>query len=155
MATPQQALPADIMVRMDQMLSKLKERRYRITPQRLEILKVLAHSRGHPSVEAVYETVRSRFPTTSLATIYKTVALLKEMGEVLELGFADGSNRYDGFKPFPHPHVICTRCKKILDPDLRRLRDLTQEVTEETGFKILTHRLDFFGICGDCRKRET
>jgi len=68
----------------------------------------------------------------------------------LELGFADGSNRYDGNKPFPHPHVICTKCKKIIDPDLSSLKDLTKEVAEETGFQIITHRLDFFGICRDC-----
>ena len=57
-------------------------------------------------------------PTTSLATVYKTVALIKELGEVLELAFGDGSNRYDGNKPYPHPHVVCIKCKTIIDPDL-------------------------------------
>ena len=104
-------------------------------------------------METIYEKVRSTFPTTSLATIYKTVSLLKEMNEVLELGFADGSNRYDGHKPFPHPHVICTKCKKIIDPDLSSLKDMTKEVAAETGFEIVTHRLDFFGICPECRNK--
>ena len=56
------------------------------------------------------EKVKKVFPTTSLATVYKTVALLKELNEVLELGFPEGSNRYDGNKPYPHPHLICTKC---------------------------------------------
>jgi len=86
----------------------------------------------------------------SLATVYRNVMLIKSLGEVLELGFADGSNRYDGNKPYPHPHVICVRCKKIIDPDLASLRDMTKEVADETGFEILTHRLDFFGICSNC-----
>ena len=140
--------------RIDQMLSKLKDHYFRITPQRLAVLKVLAASEGHPSVEKIYESVRGEFPTTSIATIYKTVALLKQIDELIEISFPDGSNRYDGNKPYPHPHVICTQCKKIIDPDLSSLKDLTKEVAEETGFQILTHRVDFFGVCRECQKHN-
>jgi Fur family peroxide stress response transcriptional regulator len=140
--------------RLNQMLSKLKEHDFRLTPQRLAVLRVLAVSDGHPTVERIYETVRAEFPTTSIATIYKTVNLLKQLNEVLELGFPDGSNRYDGSKPYPHPHVICTKCKKIIDPDLGSLKDLEKEVIKKTGFQILNHRVDFFGTCRDCQPRE-
>jgi Fur family peroxide stress response transcriptional regulator len=139
---------------MDQMVSKLREHDFRITPQRLAVLRILAASEGHPSVERVHDTVRREFPTTTIATVYKTVRLLKQLNEVLELGFPDGSNRYDGNKPFPHPHVICVRCKKIIDPDLGSLKDMTARVADETGFDILAHRLDFFGICSECKKEE-
>jgi Fur family peroxide stress response transcriptional regulator len=141
--------------RMDRMLSRLREREFRITPQRLAVLRILAVSEGHPSVDMIYERVRTDFPTTSIATIYKTVALLKELNEVLELGFPDGGNRYDGNRPYPHPHVVCTGCKKIIDPDLSSLKDFEREVAEKTGFKIQTHRLDFFGLCRECRKTRT
>jgi Fur family peroxide stress response transcriptional regulator len=114
----------------------------------------MAASEGHPSVEKIYETVRREFPTTSVATIYKTVHVLKQINEVLELGFPDGRNRYDGNKPYPHPHVICVRCQKIIDPDLESVKDMTAEVAGETGFDIVTHRLDFFGICPDCKKKK-
>ena len=107
---------ADPQDRLDQMLAKLKTRNFRITPQRLAILRILASSEGHPSVERIYEQVKENFATTSLATIYKTVILLKHLNEVLELGFPDGSNRYDGNKPYPHPHIICIRCKRITGP---------------------------------------
>lgn len=144
----------DVKRRMNQMTSKLREHQFRITPQRLAVLRVLAGSEGHPSVEGVYETVRRDFPTTSLATVYKTVHLLKQINEVLEIALPDGSNRYDGNKPFPHPHLICVRCHKIMDPDLGFLKDMTREVADETGFDILAYRLDFFGICDDCKKEE-
>ena len=136
---------ANIDQRLRQMRSKLKENDFRLTPQRLAILKVLAVSEGHPTVERIYETVRAEFPTTSIATIYKTINLLKQLNEVLELGFPDGSNRYDGNKPYPHPHVICTKCKKIIDPNLGSIKDLTKEVIKKTGFQIQNHRVDFFG----------
>ena len=140
--------------RLERMLDRLKEQNLRITPQRLEVLKILSESKGHPCVEEIHAQVRLKFPTTSLATTYKTVALMKELGEVLELGFADGSSRYDGHRPYPHPHLICTRCHAIMDPDLSMLRDMTDEVARETGFRILTHRLDFFGLCPACQQRE-
>jgi Fur family peroxide stress response transcriptional regulator len=145
---------ANIEQRLNQMLSKLKEQDFRLTPQRLAVLKVLAVSEGHPTVERIYETVRTEFPTTSIATIYKTVNLLKQLNEVIELGFPDGSNRYDGNKPYPHPHVICTKCKKIIDPNLGSLKDLTKEVIKETGFQIQNHRVDFFGTCRECQSAK-
>jgi Fur family transcriptional regulator, peroxide stress response regulator len=139
--------------RLESMLKKLREHKFRITPQRMTILKVLVCSIEHPTVERIHEQVKSDFPTTSLATVYKTITLLKELNEVLELGFPEGSNRYDGNKPYPHPHVICIKCKKIVDPDLSGLADMTSELKKETGFKIINHRLDFFGICPSCQKK--
>jgi Fur family peroxide stress response transcriptional regulator len=136
--------------RFDLIVKKLKENNYKLTPQRLAVVKILAHSEGHPNVEKIYEWLQDDFPTMSLATVYRNVMLLKSLGQVLELGFPDGSNRYDGNKPYPHPHVLCVKCKKIIDPNLASLKEMTEEVEDETGFKILTHRLDFFGICQDC-----
>jgi len=139
--------------RIDSMLAKLKSRNFRITPQRYAVLRILAASEEHPSVAEIYEAVRAEFPTTSLATVYKTVGLLKEIGEVLELGFHDGNNRYDGNWPFPHPHVICTQCRKIMDPELVCLDSLSEEMSRMTGYRIISHRLDFFGMCPDCQKQ--
>ena len=140
--------------RLEQMLTKLKERNFRITPQRLAILEILSSSADHPTVFQVYEAVKAKFPTTSLATVYKTIILLKELNEVLELGFPDGSNRYDGCNPQPHPHMICVGCKKIMDPELVSLEELGEEIKLKTGYKILYHRLDFFGICPECQKKK-
>ena len=92
---------------------------------------------------------------TSLATAYKTVTLLKEIGEVLELGFGNDSSRYDGNKPYPHPHLICTKCKRIFDPDVSGLSDLPLQVAQMTGFQITGHRLDFYGICPQCQVSES
>ena len=141
---------ADPNERFDRIVEKLRANNYKLTPQRLAVVKILACSQGHPNVEKIYEQLQKDFPTMSLATVYRNVMLLKSLGEVLELGFPDGSNRYDGNRPYPHPHVICVKCKKIIDPDLVTLKDMTEEVAEETGFRILTHRLDFFGVCRDC-----
>lgn len=121
----------------------------------MAIVKILSKSENHPSVEDIYDQIKEDFPTMSLATVYRNIVLIKSLGEVLELGFPDGSNRYDGNKPYPHPHVVCIQCKKIVDPDLGSLDNMTEEVAKETEFKILNHRLDFFGICKRCQAKKT
>jgi Fur family peroxide stress response transcriptional regulator len=144
----------DHKARLENILSRLRERGQRITPQRLAILRILAKSEGHPGAEEIHNAVVKDFPTTSLATVYKTITLLKELGEVLELEFSQGSNRYDGSKPFPHPHVVCTSCKSIVDPDLESLAAMTAEVSEQTGYKVVNHRMDFYGLCPECQKEN-
>lgn len=141
--------------RFQQVLLKLKSNGCRITPQRLAVLKYLTETQAHPTVETIYEKVKQDFPTTSLATVYKTIGLAKDLGEVLEIGFAGGSSRYDGYNPHPHPHLICLSCKKIMDPELAALKDITHELSSETGFKIVSHRLDFFGLCPECQKNPS
>ena len=140
----------EIQDRTEMILDKLKEKGHRITPQRLVILRTLVESQNHPSVEDIFAKVRVHFPTTSLATVYKTISVIKELGEVLELEFS-GHNRYDGHKPYPHPHLLCVKCKKIVDPELSSLAPLTQELVSDTGYRILSHRLDFYGICPKCQ----
>jgi Fur family peroxide stress response transcriptional regulator len=136
--------------RFEVIIRKLRDNGHKITPQRLAIVKILAESRSHPSVEDIYDRIKIDFPTMSLATVYRNIVLIKSLGEVLELGFPDGSNRYDGNKPYPHPHVVCIKCKKIVDPDLASLDEMKNEVALATRFKIMNHRLDFFGICSNC-----
>ena len=139
--------------RLNDILARLRERNCRITPQRVAILKVFLGSLEHPSVEQVYAEVKGNFPTTSLATVYKTVNLLKEIGEILEISSAEGGSRYDGNKPYPHPHLICTQCKTISDPDLRSLEQITAEVAAVSGYRIVSHQVDFFGICPACQSK--
>ncbi len=135
-------------------LKTLKTHGHKITPQRMAIARVLALSTGHPSIEEVFEHLQKDFSTMSLATVYRNVLLIKSLGEALEIALPDGSNRYDGHNPSPHPHVVCIKCRKILDPDLSSLQDMTDQVAEITGFTILNHRLDFFGLCPECRKKQ-
>ncbi|MGB9627778.1 MAG: Fur family transcriptional regulator [Thermodesulfobacteriota bacterium] len=133
----------------------MKEKNFRLTPQRMAVIKILSTSQEHLSVEDIYQRVKEDFPVTSLATIYKTINVLKNVGELMELGFGDDRNRYDGIRPFPHPHLICTQCRKILDPDLPTLSELSKELEEKTGFQIVDHRLDFFGICPECQRKKS
>jgi len=137
--------------RLDVMTERMKALDYRMTPQRRAVLKVLAESREHPTVDQIYERVKADFPMTSLATIYKTVTLLKEIGEVMELNFSGGRSRYDGFNPSPHPHLYCIKCERVTDPDIETFEGLSEELSASTGYEIVGQRLDFFGVCPRCQ----
>ena len=132
----------------------LKGNGCRLTPQRLAMLRILSKSAGHPSAEQIYAQIRADYPTTSRATIYKTLTLLKNMGEVFELTFASEGSRYDGNKPYPHPHVICTRCNQILDPELEGVAGIAQEIARQTGYQITHQQVNFFGLCPRCQKER-
>jgi Fur family peroxide stress response transcriptional regulator len=144
---------ADPAKRLERMVRMLRDKGCRLTPQRLAMLKILAKSEGHPSAEQIYEQLRAAYPTTSLATIYKTLSLLRNMGEVLELTFGGVGSHYDGNKPYPHPHVICTGCGQILDPEFEAAAGLSQEIARQTGYKITHEQLNFFGLCPRCQQQ--
>ena len=143
---------ADPQERLEKMIRLLKKKGCRLTPQRLAMLRILSKSAGHPSAEQIYEQIRADYPTTSLATIYKTLSLLKSMGEVLEVSFANVGSHYDGNKPYPHPHLICTQCGQILDPEFGALTGISREIAHQTGYKITHQQLNFFGLCPACQK---
>jgi Fur family peroxide stress response transcriptional regulator len=135
------------------MIATLKANHYKMTPQRLAIIKILSGKRGHLSVEEIYDEIKHGFPTISLATIYKNLSDLKDLGEISEVWFSDGGNRYD-VDPSPHTHVICTKCKEIVDAQMEILEDIEQKVSQETGFRVTYHRITFFGVCPDCQRKE-
>jgi Fur family peroxide stress response transcriptional regulator len=137
--------------RLQQLLAKLKESGYRATPQRLALLEIIASSTGHPSPTQIYKQMQRRFPTTTLATVYKTLTLLKEMGEVLELEFSGAENRYDGHKPYPHLHLICMKCRRIIDPEIDPLGHVSAQVAKTTGYQIVGQRFELYGICPQCQ----
>ena len=142
----------NVEARVEDLLGKLRLKDYRITPQRLAILKTLASNRSHPSVEQIFDKVKIDFPTTSIATVYKTVSLLKEMGELIEFSFGEGSNHYDGYSSVPHPHFICNDCRKIEDVHFPDLERLGEKLAEKEDYRITAFQLNFFGTCPDCNK---
>ena len=147
----------DINKRLYDIIDKMRQEGCRITPQRRGVLQILTQSEDHLTADEIYEQLKTDFPTTSLATVYKTLSLLKTMGEVLELSFGEGSKRYDARQPPSHPHLVCVECNEIvdiIDIELEGVEDLVDQVTARTGFEMLSYRIDFFGICPTCQRSK-
>jgi Fur family peroxide stress response transcriptional regulator len=141
----------DPQARFDELITALKERDYRLTPQRMELVRLIAASAGHPSASQLFTTIKMRFPTMSHATVYKTLALLKEMGQVLEIDLRDDSH-YDGNRPRPHPHLICVQCNQIVDGDLELDASSVSRLEAVSGYQIIRSQVSFYGLCPDCQK---
>jgi len=139
--------------RYQEMVDTLRDVGCRMTPQRLALLHILSSADNHPSARQLYEELRQQFPTTSLATVYKTLNVLKDLGEVNEMGFGSGDNRYDAIHRSPHPHLVCMQCNRIVDADAAPLSAVDRDLAASTGFQIVSHRLEFFGICPDCQAK--
>jgi Fur family transcriptional regulator, peroxide stress response regulator len=137
--------------RYKSLIHTLHERGSRMTSHRMALARLLAVSEGHPNATQLYEELQKQFPTISLATVYKTLALLKENGEVLEIDLHEDS-RYDGNKPYPHPHMVCTECNRIFDgDDALVFQKLNKEIEEKYNFQVSRFQILFYGICEDCR----
>jgi Fur family transcriptional regulator, peroxide stress response regulator len=144
----------DAEARVQRVLTRVKERGCRMTPQRAAVVRTLVESTAHPSAEEVFQTLVVHYPMLSLATVYKTVTLLKEMGEVAELLVGDEAVHYDGRRPDDHPHLVCTRCGSIVDVPLGHVEMLVEEVASATGYTDVSQRLDFWGVCPRCQSGE-
>lgn len=133
-----------------EILRQLKEKGVRFTPQRQAILEFLLGTDTHPTADEIYHHVKAKFPGVSLGTIYNTLNMLKEHGHILELSYGDMSSRFDG-NPKNHYHVACSECGCVVDFH-RPLIEMEKEVEERTGFKVLGHRVEFYGVCPECAK---
>jgi len=140
----------DPKVRFDELITSLRERDFRLTPQRVELVRLIASSEGHPSASQLYAKIRRQFPTMSQATVYKTLTLLKEMNQVVEIDLRDDS-RYDGNRPDPHPHLICMKCNKIVDGDLELDLSSIRKLEKTSGYQIVRPQIAFYGLCPKCR----
>jgi Fur family peroxide stress response transcriptional regulator len=137
-------------IRFHQLITALKERNFRLTPQRVELVRLIAVSDGHPSANQFYEKIKRKFPTMSHATVYKTLALLKEINQVLEIDL-HGDSHYDGNRPDPHPHLICQKCNKIVDGEVSLDRESIRKMEEASGYIILRPQISFYGLCPACK----
>jgi Fur family peroxide stress response transcriptional regulator len=143
----------DPKVRFDELIAALKERDFRLTPQRVELVRLIAASEGHPSAAQLFAKIKTQFPTMSHATVYKTLALLKDMNQVLEIDLRDDSH-YDGNRPQPHPHLICIKCNKIIDGEVSLDQESIRTLEKVSGYMILRLQISLYGLCPDCKKES-
>jgi len=124
---------------------------YKATPQRIAIARFILHSREHPSAQIAYQSVKKVYPTVSLATVYKTIKVLKDCGLVLELNLPQVDARFDP-NTQPHAHLFCLQCGSIsdwMDPIITKLVD---RISKDESFKVSGSSLDINGICKTCSR---
>jgi Fur family peroxide stress response transcriptional regulator len=133
-------------------IEALRKKGYKATSQRIAICRFALRSRDHPTAQRIYREVKPVHPTVSLATIYKTLHVLKELRLVQELPFVEGETRFDSYIE-PHANLVCRGCGNISDIDDPMTREMVARVAARAGFTLNGQRLDIYGICQRCSHR--
>jgi len=134
------------------LITSLREKRYKITPQRLEIIKLLSCDRSHPGATDILKRIRKTLPQISVSTVYYTLEMLKNEGLLRELEFYDRDNRYD-VTIEDHINLICKKCGKIED-FMEALPFSSEAILEQTGFRLEGMRFEYYGYCKKCRQKK-
>lgn len=136
---------------MNHLIEGLKRAGLRITPQRVAICKTLAESKDHPTATMIYHALLPQFPTLSLATVYKTLHVLKQLGLVHTLGDAgDGMEHYEADLQ-PHINLVCVRCHQVVDFDEELIAHVERAVAERSGYEIQGARIVYYGLRPRCQ----
>ena len=136
-------------------VSILKQRGYKITPQRRTVLSAIMHSHEHLTPAAIYARVRQERPGIGLVTIYRTLEILTKLDLICEMHAGGSCRSYLMRRPLEHHHhLICSDCGTVIDFTDCDLGELEQRLSKENSFKINGHLLDFMGQCRNCLKRK-
>ncbi|QGU94263.1 transcriptional repressor [Clostridium bovifaecis] len=138
---------------MDNITAIFKEKKLKLTPQRIAVYMYLRSTKEHPSAETIYKALHKDYPTMSLATVYKALKTLVEVNLVKELNVGEGNFRYDG-NVTPHPHIQCMSCGKVDDIEGLSFDDLNDKIRNYTDYEIISNRVYFYGICTACNKEK-
>ncbi|MFD3156263.1 Fur family transcriptional regulator [Haloimpatiens sp. FM7330] len=137
---------------MNNITSIFKEKKLKLTPQRIAVYKYLKSTTKHPSAETIYKALQEDYPTMSLATVYKTLKTLVDVNLIQELNVGEGSFRYDA-NTNSHPHIQCINCSKVDDINDITFPELNDKVNGFTKYKVLSNKVYFYGICEDCQNK--
>ena len=123
----------------------------RLTAQRRLILQVIEESNGHLDADALYDRVKARDPDVSLATLYRTLAVLREIGLVEEHRLGEDHGHYEAVRQEPHYHFTCLRCGKVIEFDTPLVAQVEQDLCEQEGVRVTSTHLHVSGYCAQCR----
>ena len=123
----------------------------RLTAQRCLILEVLEKSAEHLDADALYDQARTRDPDISLATVYRTLAVFKDMGLVEEHRLGEEHGHYEPVRDQPHYHFTCLECGKVIEFDTPLVAQIQRELSEQEGVRVTGAHLHLSGYCTQCR----
>ena len=131
----------------------LRKEGYKLTPQRHTVLNALASSHDHLTPELIYEKSLVEDPGIGRVTVYRTLDILSKLDLVCRVHSDNGCRSYMMRRPSEHHHhLVCSHCGKVVDFANCSLVDLEKKLSEESGFDIKGHLLEFYGLCHDCAK---
>ena len=133
------------------LIEDIRQRGYRMTPQRDMILEAI-HASGHMTADEIYQQVHVKSPAVNLATVYRTLELLKALHLVSAIDTGEGCVHYELAGEQPHHHLVCEACGEAVELDCDVLLPLEKELCKRYGFQMNLDHLALFGLCPKCQK---
>ena len=118
----------------------------KLTDQRKVIAKVMSDSNDHPDVDELYKRVSKIDSKISIATVYRTVKLLEEIGILAKHDFKGGKARYEELSEGHHDHLIDIKTGEIIEFVDEDIEKLQKNVAEKYGYDLVDHKLELYGI---------
>jgi Fur family ferric uptake transcriptional regulator len=138
----------------DALDSYLSRSQLKQTKQRKILVTHFLKLEKHVDAEDLYRQVRNEGHNIGLATIYRTLNLLKDAGLVEQHSFADGRAIFEISRPGTHhDHLVCVTCGKIEEFENDDIERLQKGIAKDYGFVLTSHRLDLYGFCGPCKEK--
>jgi Fur family peroxide stress response transcriptional regulator len=138
--------------RMDEFRRHCRAAGFALTHQREVIYRAVLESRTHPTPETIYERVRRDIPSISLGTVYKNVKTFLDAGLLREVTPLYGALRLEANLSVHH-HLICMRCKKVVDIEEGEVEPARLRGQPPEGFQILRANIEFYGLCPPCASK--
>ena len=131
----------------------MRERGFRVTPQRQLILDAICEGDGHTTPDEIYTRVHAKSPAVNRATVYRTLDFLCELRLVVALRVG-GQTYYEIAGDAPHHHLVCRACGIMEDIGHDTLKTLFAKIDREQQFLVDMDHLALFGLCQRCRRQE-
>lgn len=133
------------------LLDDLRVRGYRLTPQREMIVEAIAHAGRHVTAEEVFGQVHAHTRAVNIATVYRTLDLLSELGLVSRGDLGGGKVSYAALSHGPHCHLVCRTCGRVIEADSELVADLDERLQEACGFSPDLGHFVMNGVCAECQ----
>jgi len=138
----------------------LKKKGLKITTQRIAILEALESCPGkHLTSEEIYDMVKLQIPEIGLATVYRNVQVLMELGFIEKVNLDDGYIRYEladsnDAKNHRHHHLICVKCGAVYSFEGDLLEQLESRIKDTMEFSVVNHEVKLYGYCKRCQDKR-
>ena len=135
-------------------MERLRRLGVRVTPQRLFVLEALEQGGGHMTAEEIMRWAVQRYPAINLATVYRTLDLLIEVGLVAQIHLDAGATSFELVGAAPHHHLVCEHCGAIIEMDETMFAALRDQLLATYGFLAQPRHMAIFGLCRACAAHE-
>jgi Fur family ferric uptake transcriptional regulator len=132
----------------------LRNRGYRITPQRELIINILSGTSQHLTAEEIFHELQLQTRALNIATVYRTLELLTAEGLAVRNDLGGESVYFATMQHGPHIHLVCRQCSRVVDAEYSLIEPLTDDLHQHYDFAADLRHISITGVCSACQSER-